>query len=264
MNRRLESYARARRQGALSLAGACAAALLVLMGGPARAGELPELLRFAGATDYRAWMARFAWENLRPFSDSTQRFRLENGALRMESRGDSFLIGSTLPGILPVSLDEYPYLRFVVRIERVPEGADVSRERLDDSAFRLYAATRASPPQSVVYAWTWNHPVGHWSHQGLTSLGLFTNVRHKSIGNGAPPAGQWITVETRLREDVRAQFPDLDRPRLVGISLKADSNDTEGASSLAWIRSASLHRESLRAQGLREGDPLGDTVLWYR
>jgi hypothetical protein len=228
------------------------------------AAEPPELLRLQGETDYRAWMERYGWKNLRPLSDSTKRFRIGNGALRLSSRGDSFLIGSELKGILPVALDQYPYLRFVVRIDQVPVSDDRSKEHLNDSAFRLYLATRASPPQSIAYAWTWDHPIGHWSSQGLTGLGSFSKVRHKSIGQGRPPAGRWITVEANLREDVRSQFPELAAPQLVGISLKADSNDSEGGSSLAWVREVSLHRASLRAEGFREGDTLAHTELWYR
>lgn len=237
--------------------------LLACAGRPG-AAEIPELLRLQGHTDYRAWMERYGWEDLRPFSNSSKRFRIDDGALRMESQDDSYLIGSELKGLLPAALDDFPYLRFVVRIDRVPRRPEESLAELDDSAFRLYAALRDDPPQSIAYAWTWTHPAGHWSAQRSSLFGDFGGVRHKSLGRGAPPAGLWITVEANLREDVRSQFPDLAAPRLVGISLKADSNHTDDGNSLAWVRSASLHRESLRAEGRREGDALGDTVLWYR
>ena len=53
-------------------------------------------------------------------------------------------------------------------------------------------------------------------------------------------------------------------PVLKGLNLKADSNHTPRARSLAWVRSVSLHRSSLRERGLAEGAPYEDTVLWYR
>ena len=81
-----------------ALAGAALAPASPVRAGASGAGaaDPPELLRLEQAADYPSWMERFGWENLRPFSDSAQRFRLEDGALRMESRRDSFLIGSRL------------------------------------------------------------------------------------------------------------------------------------------------------------------------
>ncbi|MCZ6553406.1 MAG: DUF3047 domain-containing protein [SAR324 cluster bacterium] len=237
---------------------------------PAQGMERLELLRLSEAEDYRGWMERFAWEDLRPisrrtrFSDSARRFKLEGGALRMATRKNSYYIGSRLEGLLPVSLLEYPYLRFVVRIDRAPRGAELTGERHDDSALRIFAVTRPRPIQTVVYAWSWTLPVGRWSARGLSERGLFNNVRRKSFGQGEPLKGQWLTVEVNLLEDFRSQFPMYTDPALKALHLKADSNDTPRARSLAWVRSVSLHRHSLRERGLAEGAPYEDTLLWYR
>ena len=256
----------------VGLAWGLAALMLSLLpaSAPAQSAEHIELLRLSEVEDYPGWMERFAWEDLRPishrtrFSDSAKRFKLEEGALLMATRKQSYYIGSRLEGLLPVSLLEYPYLRFVVRIDRAPKGAELTGERHDDSALRIFAVTRPRPIQTVVYAWSWTLPVGRWSARGLSERGLFNNVRRKSFGQGEPLKGQWLTVEVNLLEDFRSQFPMYTDPALKALHLKADSNDTPRARSLAWVRSVSLHRHSLRERGFAEGAPYGDTVLWYR
>ena len=184
--------------------------------------------------------------------------------LRLESEGDSFLIGSTVWGVLPLDLERYPFLRFVVRIDDAPAGSDLIDERIDDSALRIMTVFRKEPPRSIVYAWTSTLPVGAWSARGRSILGDFREVRRKSFGQGRPPAGQWLTVEVNLLADYRTQFPAGAPPTLRGVALKTDSNDVDDGRSLAWIRSVSLHEQSLRGEGLKEWDALGDTVVWFR
>ena len=216
-----------------------------------------------GHRDYAAWMQAAGWEDLRPFSRSARRFRIEEDALRLESRGDSYLIGTTFPPAERRPIKAFPYLRFVVRIGAVPEGARLMGEERDDAAFRLYAGFSDDPPRSLVYVWAWDLPVGAWSARADRFWGDFRDVRRKAFGRGAPPAG-WLTVEVDLLRDFREQFPQHRPPPLRGLALKSDSNHTSGGRSLAWLREISLHRESLGAQGLAEGDALGDTTLWFR
>lgn len=221
------------------------------------------LFSVRGHQDYAAWMDAAGWEDLRPFSRSARRFRIEGDALRLESRGDSYLIGTTFAPAERRPIAEYPYLRFVVRIGAVPEGARLMGEERDDAAFRIYAGFSDDPPRSLVYVWAWELPVGAWSPRADRFWGDFRDVRRKAFGRGTPPDG-WLTVEVNLLRDFRAQFPESPPPPLRGLALKSDSNHTPAGRSLAWLRQVTLHRESLRARGLAEGAALGDTTLWYR
>jgi hypothetical protein len=209
-------------------------------------------------------MEREDWNDERPFSRSSRRFRLEGGLLRLESAGDSFLIGRSLRPQERRPVAGWPYLRFVVRVDRVPRGARLAGEERDDSAFRLYAVFDESPLQALVYVWSWELPVGAWSARGRSLWGDFRRVRRKAFGQGEPPAGQWLTVEVNLARDFAAQFPGAPPSVLGGLALKADSNNTPGASSLAWLCSVSLASASLADRGLKDGDPLGETRLWFR
>ena len=227
---------------------------------------LPDLVLMSvqpGQT-YAQWMAAGDWADRRPLSPSARRFRIEGAALRLESRGDSYLIGRVLPPQQAASIDTWPFLRFVVRIAQVPEGANLIAEARDDAAFRVYATFEDDPPRALVYVWSWTLPVGAFSARGRSLWGDFRNVRRKSFGRGAPDAQRWLTVEVNLRDDFRHEFPGLPLPELRGLALKADSNHTPGGGSLAWLRSVSLHARSLREAGLHDGDPCGDTTLWFR
>ncbi len=213
---------------------------------------------------YARWRKAWGWQDRRPFSDSTERFRLERGALRLESRGDSYLIGRSLPPAEQQHLAAWPYLRFVVRIAAVPRGAQLADEVADDAAFRLYATCREEPLEALVYVWSWRLPVGAWSARKRTLWGDFRTVHRKAFGQGPPPAGQWLTVEVNLARDYRTRFPGRPLPTLRALALKADSNHVAAGHSLAWLRAVSLHRTSLRDAGYGEGDRLGDTVVWFR
>jgi hypothetical protein len=250
-----------------------AAFLLVSLPVPGRATPpLPErqaddgldLLRLAGAASYRAWMKREGWRDRRPLSDSSKRFRVHEGVLRLESQGDSFLIGRELPPELARPIAAYPYLRFVVRLAAVPRGARLRGEAADDSAFRIYAIFAAKPLKALVYVWSEDLKIGAWSARGRSALGDFRAVRRKAFGRGEPMAGIWLTVEVDLRRDFAAQFPGEPLPVLRGLALKSDSNDVPRQSSLAWLRAVTLHRASLGAAGHKEWDEYRGTVLVFR
>lgn len=222
-----------------------------------------DLLGLQPGWSYARWKSERGWEDLRPFSDSTSRFRIEDGVLRLESRGDSFLIGRRFPAASQPSLAGGAYLRFVVRIGRAPRDARLQNEERDDAAFRIYASFPGEPARSLVYVWSWALPPGAWSRRGKGFWGDFRGIHRKSFGQGAPPPG-WLTVEVDLRRDFQTRFPGQPLPALAGIALKSDSNHTPGGESLAWLRSACLFPTSLRDAGLAEGARIGDTVLWYR
>lgn len=231
---------------------------------PGSSNHAVELLGLSGAEDYAAWMKRGNWTDIRPFSDSTTRFQLREGTLRMESRDEAFIIASDLSHHLSKSVAEYPYLRFVVKIGDVPRGAQLEGEKADDSAFRLYAVFNRDPWQALAYVWSWRMPVGTWSTRGYSFWGDFRGIRRKAFGQGEPLLEQWLTVEVDLRRDFQTQWPGQPLPVLRGLALKTDSNNVDGQRSLVWLRSASLHRTSLKAEGYESWSPYQGTTLWFR
>lgn len=231
--------------------------------GPARDDGI-DLLRLADAPDYRTWMQREGWKDRRPFSDSGKRFRVQEGVLRLESQGDSFLIGRELPPALARPIADYPFLRFVVRIAEAPQGARLRGEAADDSAFRIYAIFASDPLQALAYVWSEDLAIGEWSARGRSLLGDFRGVRRKSFGRGEPMGEVWLTVEVNLARDYGTQFPGAPLPVLRGLALKSDSNDVPRQRSLAWLRAVTLHRTSLAGAGLKEWDSYRGTVLLFR
>ena len=223
-----------------------------------------ELLNLKEASSYAGWMQRYGWKDVRPFSDSASRFRLLDGTLRMESQDESFIIAADLASRLSKPISDFPYLRFVVRIGDVPRGAKLAGEEADDAAFRLYTVFNRDPWQALAYVWSWQLPVGDWSSRGRSFWGNFQGIRRKAFGQGEPLPHRWLTVEVDLRRDFRQQWPNQPLPAVRGLALKTDSNDVEGQRSLAWLRSVSLHRQSLKTQGYENWSLYRGTTLWFR
>lgn len=257
-----QGSANAAAQAAQPAQGSASAA--VQSAAPAQEAASVDLLRLADVGDYTAWMKRYDWEDVRPFSDSTERFQLRGGTLRMESRDESFIIASDLSHHLSKSLAEYPFLRFVIKIGDVPRGAQLDGAEADDAAFRLYAVFNRDPWQALAYVWSWRLPVGSWSPRGRSLWGDFRGIRRKAFGQGEPLVEQWLTVEVNLRSDFKSQWPGQPLPVMRGVALKTDSNDVEGQRSLVWLRSASLHRSSLRAEGYDDWHAYQGTTIWFR
>lgn len=223
-----------------------------------------EFLKLDGHKDYTQWFEKNGWEDVIPFTNSANRFSISNGVLRMPSDDDHDLIGLTLKPEQIRSIKDFPFLRMVVRIDKVPEGAELKGEVRDDSAFRVYVLFQETPLEALVYIWSWKLPVGAWSDRSDSWMGDYRGVRRKVFGQGKPLAGQWLTVETNLLKDFRAQWPDSTKFKVIAFALKADTNSTKDQTSLSFIRSLSLHKTSLKTQGLKEGAKLGDTTLWFR
>lgn len=250
---------------ALSLILGCA---LILFGwvslsipGPqfAWAEDGQELLPIRPGQDYSGWKQAFGWKDLLPFSDSTSRFRIEDNALVLSSQGESFLIGREFGDAERQGLLEHPFMRFVVRVETVPEGARLMGETRDDAAFRLYVLYNDAPMEALAYVWSWDLPVGQWSSRADGWFGDYSGVHRKSFGTGEPP-GQWWTVEVDLRRDFQSRFPGRPLQVPLGLGLKTDSNDTPNTRSRTRLRSIQFYRTSLRNQGLADGAPWKSVV----
>jgi len=221
------------------------------------------LARFDEVERYDAWLRANEWKDLRPFSDSRKRFRIEDGTLRLETRGDSFIVGRALPPPERESVDVMRYLRFEARVVHNPLGARLDDDAKDDSALRVFAVFREKPLQALAYVWSGVLPVGTWEPGRKYFFGDFRQVQRKVVGQGAPPADTWLTVEADLLRDFRDRFDGQAPPHLGGVAFQADSNALP-EHSLALLRRIAVYPRSLRECGVREGDRLDGTVVWFR
>ena len=195
-------------------------------------------------TEIREWMKQHDWKSKR---NSPRDFELADGQLHLVSRDDSVLIG-TRKG-LALDPQEWPLLRFRLRVDENPRGMDLTRKSGDDAAFRIYVAFDRggglfSPPNTIAYTWTED-----LKPDSLVRSAHFKRLRYMSIGKGVTHEGSpaaagtdaWVTIERDLVEDYRRAFPEERGPvpDFVGFMLKCDSNNT-GTSASAWLSDLEL------------------------
>lgn len=210
---------------------ACFIATVIFLGGLASAAPL---LSFpAGKTDFANWMSAGGWQSKR---DRPNGWEIVDGTLRLVSAGNSALIGTE--NGFPLNVGPSSRLRVTLKVKTVPRGSDLSRKAGDDAAFRMYLAfDRGSgvfrPPNTLAYTWTEKDDAGE-----IIPSAHFSNLFYISLGKGPTPQGQWSVIERDLAADYHRAFPnEMGLPRLKGLLLKCDSNDTKTSaeSALALI-----------------------------
>lgn len=201
------------------------------LGGIANAAPL---LSFpAGKTDFATWMSAGGWQSKRDRPDG---WEIVDGTLRLVSAGNSALIGTE--AVFPSDVASSSRLRVTLKVKTVPRGTDLSRKAGDDAAFRLYLAFDRGaglirPPNTLAYAWTEKDDAGE-----IIPSAHFANLFYISLGKGPTSQGDWSVIERDLAADYRRVFPkETSFPRLKGLLLKCDSNDTNTSaeSTLASI-----------------------------
>lgn len=220
---------------ALSLAAALAAAPAVPSVGPAGPVPVPLVAFPDSSRPLAEWMAAEGWESKREDPGS---WALEGGALHMAGKGDSVLIGTERG--FPRAVSPGARLRVTLKVKTTPRGTDLAKKSGDDAALRVYVAFDKggglfSPQNTVAYAWTEREPAGT-----LIRSAHFANLNYVSIGHGPTPGADWVTLDCDLAADYKRAFPkDSALPRLKGLLIKSDSNDTK-TSAEAWLKSVEL------------------------
>jgi hypothetical protein len=162
---------------------------------------------------------------------------------------------SAAAGSAAITLDVDPSgksLAWRWKVDRVVEGADLSRKSGDDFAARVYVfydvprselafATRAKmklaeiiygeklPTAAICYVWDNRHPVGTSGWNPYTD-----RVRTVVLRSGAAEAGRWVEERRDLEADFRAAFTRERVPRVTGIAAGNDTDQTGEAVS-AWF-----------------------------
>lgn len=154
--------------------------------------------------------------------------------LRAESEADSHTIGHTLS----VDLEEHPYLDFSWRALRLPPGGNEKERRTNDGALGVYVVFEgwSMPPRSIKYVWSTTLPVGTVAESPYSKKAKIVVLR-----SGEKGMGEWVEERVNVLDDFRNLFGGSEVPRVRGIGILTDSDNT-GSNSAGDYRSFRFSR----------------------
>lgn len=164
------------------------------------------------------------WGQREDDDEPPYRIREEDGNRYLEAtdEGESVIIGLEEAW----NLDEYPYISFRLRVNRIPEGADERDDDRVDSAAGVYVTIKKVAfgriPESVKYVWSATLPVGAATRR--EGIGRPWQV---VIGSGTEGLGEWRTYVFDLRDAYRKTFGGGPGSKPAGIGVLSDANDME-------------------------------------
>jgi DUF3047 family protein len=127
------------------------------------------------------------------------------------------------------NLATHPVLAWSWRPRRFPRGADERQAATNDSALAVYVAVPHSKlrgPRAVKYIWSERVPVG----TALSSNSGLTRVRVLRSGLPASPDA-WVEERVNALEDWRAAFAESQTPKVGGIAVLTDADDTRSTAA---------------------------------
>ncbi|MGO9605314.1 MAG: DUF3047 domain-containing protein [Candidatus Binataceae bacterium] len=158
--------------------------------------------------------------------------------IEQEAGGNHFLRISTNGSFYSIGIDtafeanQYPILSWRWRIDRVPEGADISQRNADDAAARVFVVFRNSSAgdpsgvRKIVYVWDTTHPVGTVIPEPYSP----STVKAIVLESGSSKLRQWVRERVNLVDDYERAFGS--KPGLVKtIAFASDSNETSTSTS---------------------------------
>lgn len=147
-------------------------------------------------------------------------------------------------------------LRWRWKVDRLPQGADASKQLADDAPARVYVTfqhdpAKLAPVERVVYEATraiYGEAPPHaslmyvWDVAGASGRS-FANpytprVRTIVVEGGQQRLGQWLDYERDIVADYRAAF-GADPPPVSGVAIMTDADNT-GDRASAWYGDVSL------------------------
>lgn len=162
-------------------------------------------------------------------------------ALRLRSEQTSFALYRDVV----VDLRELPILTWAWKVVRLPAGADVRQRATDDQAAQLYVMFPRWPALRVNtdvigYVWDTSAPPG----AALPSPQA-PNVRIIVVESGPSGVGTWQRYARNVREDYEALFGRRPAPRVGGVAVMIDTNDTRGQAE-TLVADLAFHRAAAR------------------
>ena len=138
----------------------------------------------------------------------------------IEQEGRHFFLrmvasGNTAFGIKKaVSIDthRYPFLQWIWRVQRLPDGGDIRWRQRDDQAMQLYIIFPATgfpeiyKSPTIAYIWDNEAPKGLITGSPQKMLGY---VRYIVLRNKSDSLGLWQTETRNIEDDYRKLFADV-------------------------------------------------------
>lgn len=183
---------------------------------------------------------------------------VEDGGVKV-IRAESNASASGLIHPIDVDLDQYPILRWRWKVEQVIERGDVTRKDGDDYAARVYIAFAFEPDklgfgEAMVYraarllygdlpSRALNYVWASKAEAGTVHESPFTGSSRMVIArSGSAELETWVDEEHDVLADYRRAFPGEDPPRVVGVAVMTDSDNT-GERAVAFYGDVSFLRE---------------------
>jgi len=148
--------------------------------------------------------------------------RVEEGAafLHAESQDNSHTIGYELSA----DPERTPRLTFAWRPLELPPGGNERVKATNDSALGVYVIFEGwgIPPRSLKYVWSTTLPPGTTTQSPYSSRAKVVVLR-----SGPPPEpGRWVEESVDYAADFRRLFDERKVPKVKGIALLTDSDNT--------------------------------------
>ncbi len=180
------------------------------------------------------WLKQADWKEQKGKADL---FGVKDKTLFMRSENTSTTIGTKFKDKIKPS--EYPEIEFRYKVDKLPQGTDVTVKSRDDAAFRLFVLfdkggiLSVTPPHTIGYVWDTTLKKG-----ATGRAATFGQVRYIVVGSGNEGLGAWHICRRNLRDDYKLLFGTNKVPKIKAIGLKCDSNHshTSSASAIQWIR----------------------------
>lgn len=169
------------------------------------------------------WMKRFGFSEEK---GSAAAWKIEGGSLVMVQNRDSTTIGSSRG--FPLSTASSPWLHFEVQVDELPTLGDLAKQKKEDAAFRIFilfdkGGGLVTPPNTLGYAWA-----SQTNAPDVVSSERFPNVKFISFAKGQTDIKKWMKFSRNVADDYKKVFSSNEVPKIKGIALKSDGNDTAG------------------------------------
>lgn len=171
-------------------------------------------------------------------------------------RAEAAASASGLTFRLGVPANDARVLRWRWKVDRLPQGADASKQLADDAPARVYVTfqhdpARLAPVERIVYEAArtlYGEAPPHaslmyvWDVAGSASQTFWNpytkRVRTIVVEGGRGRVGQWLAYERDVVADYRAAFGE-DPPPVSGVAIMTDADNT-GDQASAWYGDVSL------------------------
>ncbi len=163
----------------------------------------------------------WTWRNGDKDKNKPYRVKVEDGNRYLEAtdEGESVILGHEIKW----NLNEFPYISFRVRVNKIPEGGDERDNKKVDSAAGIYITYRkkffGKIPESAKYVWSSTLPVG--SAVRREGIGRPWQI---VFGSGEEGLGEWRTYVFDLRQAYTDTFGGNAPSKSIGVGILSDAN----------------------------------------